>query len=344
MDIRIRTIGSCQVCFVALGLLLSQECRGESRKALVSEANVHVGMCDASAAVALDRRAFVVANDEDNQLRVYRKNESGPAVWAMDLSPFLEVNPAHPETDIEGAARVGDVIYWITSHGRNKEGESRESRHRFFAVAIERDGAQQRLVPIGRPYRHLSDDLANDPELRDLNLSKASRKAPKAEGALNIEGLASGLEGTLWIGFRNPIPGGRAVLVRLRNPSEVIKGRPALLGEVERLDLAGRGIREITWSGTDYVIVAGSADGRGKSRIYRWSGPGTKPWRVREIDLKDFNAEAVVYFPGSGADDFLLLSDDGAKRVDGVPCKELPDPDQRSFRSMEIRLVPHNGR
>ena len=304
----------------------------------VAEQFLHFGMCDASAAIALTDRAFVVANDEDNRLRVYFRDESGSAVWSIDMSRFLEVDRAYPETDIEGAARVGNVIYWITSHGRNREGEWRESRRRFFATQLEGEGSHLNLVPAGRPYRGLIDDLAGHPELLDLDLAEAGQRAPKAAGGLNIEGLAAGPGGTLWIGFRNPIPEGRAVLVRLLNPAEVIEGHRAKLGEVVWLDLAGCGIREITWSGSDYVIVAGAFDGKGKSRIYRWPGPGMEPRRLGEIDLAGFNAEAVVFFPGSDGHEFHLLSDDGSKEVGGVACKELSNPSQRSFRSMRINI------
>ena len=40
----------------------------------------HKGICDASGAIALDEEHFVVANDEDNILRVYRSDTSGTPV------------------------------------------------------------------------------------------------------------------------------------------------------------------------------------------------------------------------------------------------------------------------
>jgi hypothetical protein len=297
----------------------------------------HHGACDASAAVALSDRTFVVANDEESWLRVYLRDESGSAVWSMDWAPFLEVDPAHPETDIEGAARVGELIYWISSHARNQEGKWRESRHRLFATRVEGTGSRAQLKPVGRPYRRLVDDLVRHVPLRDLDLARASQLAPKEEGALNIEGLAAGRDGTLWIGFRNPVPGGRALLVQLLNPAGLIEGDAARLGEVVRLDLAGRGIRDLVWTGQDYIVVAGTFDGRGKSRLYRWPGPGSEPRRVRDIDLTDFNAEAAIVFAGGGANEIYLLSDDSARAVEGVPCRELAVPDRRSFRSLRIR-------
>ena len=35
-----------------------------------------------------------------------------------------------------GAARIGDVVYWIGSHARNKNGRYRPERHRFLALKI----------------------------------------------------------------------------------------------------------------------------------------------------------------------------------------------------------------
>lgn len=303
-----------------------------------SEVFWHEGICDASAAMALTDRAFIAASDEDSRLRVYLKDSSGAPIWSTDLDRFLEVDPKHPETDIEGAARVGDLIFWITSHGRNQQGESRESRQRFFATRIAREGVDAFVSPVGVPYRRLLEDLVAHPGLADLDLARASQRAPKEEGALNIEGLASGPDGSVWIGFRNPIPEGRAVLVQLLNPGRVIEGERARLGQVVRLRLAGRGIREMIWSGRDYVIVAGTHDGKGKSRIYRWAGPGSEPWRLREVDLEGFNAEAMVFFPEPGGVATHLLSDDGSRMMGGVECKELKDARQRSFRSVRVSL------
>ncbi len=101
-----------------------------------AETTEHSGMCDASAAVAVGPTMFVVANDEDNVLRVYRKNKPGEPVHTFDLTSFLKPDAEHPEADIEAATQVGDRVYWITSHGTNKKGKQRPSRHRLFATEV----------------------------------------------------------------------------------------------------------------------------------------------------------------------------------------------------------------
>jgi hypothetical protein len=47
------------------------------------------GPCDASAAVAVGPHTFIVANDEDNVLRVYGPADAEPQPDAFDLSAFL---------------------------------------------------------------------------------------------------------------------------------------------------------------------------------------------------------------------------------------------------------------
>ena len=93
-----------------------------------------IGMCDASAVVPLDDDLFVAADDEDNYLRVYSRHRGGPPVYQTSVSRFLGFKTPKGETDIEGAARLGDLVYWITSHGRNTRGKEQPRRQRFFAT------------------------------------------------------------------------------------------------------------------------------------------------------------------------------------------------------------------
>ncbi len=108
------------------------------------------GLCDASAAVALDAEHFVVAGDEDNTLRIFRRSVAD-AVGTPALADFLGTGKR--ESDIEGAARVGNRIYWIASNGRNKDGKERSERYRFFATDIRPGTTPPALVPAARPYR-----------------------------------------------------------------------------------------------------------------------------------------------------------------------------------------------
>ncbi len=161
------------------------------------------GMCDASAVVPLGSEHFVVADDEDNILRVYSRTHGGLPLHTFDLSSFLRVDPKSPEVDLEGTAPMGDRVYWISSHARNKDGKERVSRRRLFATTLSEVNGTFTIQPVGRPYLSLLTDLLQDPRLKPFNLATAARRAPKSKNALNIEGLCATPEGDLLIGFRN---------------------------------------------------------------------------------------------------------------------------------------------
>lgn len=290
------------------------------------------GPCDASAAVALDERHFVVGNDETNTLQVYRRGETD-SVAAIDLAGFL--GTAKSESDIEGAAAVGSRIYWITSHARDSKGRVQPERHRFFATDV-RPGSPPTVVPAGAPYKRLLDDILASPALARYKLADAARLAAEADRGFNIEGLAATPDGRLLIGLRNPLARGRALLIPLQNPGEVVdRGSRARLGAPIELDLGGRGIRSIELVGDAYFIAAGPPADRGTFAIYRWSGQAAQaPSPVAGATVGTLRPEALFASPGSG--ELYLLSDDGGVRVDGVECKNLPAARQR-FRALTVK-------
>src|SRR5260221_3235068 len=154
---------------IGLALAMARTATGAG----VSTQTWYYGMCDASAAVALNKDLFAVANDEDNSIRVYRTHEPGLPVRSFNLSLFLGVEGKRLESDLEGAAWLGDRIFWITSHGRNHEGKYRRNRHYFFATTWNEAATQ--LVPVGQPYQHLLRDMTRDPRLKPFKLAAASR-------------------------------------------------------------------------------------------------------------------------------------------------------------------------
>ena len=161
-------------------------------------------MCDASAMVPVGADFFLAANDEDNTLRLFRRDGDGASVATFKLDDFLGVSQQSPEVDFEGAALLGDLVYWIGSHGNNKDGKLRPNRRRFFATRLEGAGAELQVVPVGKPYARLLDGFAADARLSDCRWNELSALAPEQRGAVNIEGLAATSAGTLWIAFRKP--------------------------------------------------------------------------------------------------------------------------------------------
>lgn len=307
----------------------------------------HFGTCDASAAVPLGPNLFVVANDEDNLLRVYHSDISGPPVQTFDLAPYLS-DKTDGEADIEGATWLGGRVYWITSHARSKKGRMEASRYQFFAVEFMLSEDDLEMRRVGDPYTGLLNDMLAHKALEPFGIEAASGLPPKEKGALNIEGLCATPEGRLYIGFRNPIPGGRALVVPIENPAEVIDGKTkAELGSPFQLDLGGLGIRSIKYwrQRRTYMIVAGQfggdepGEGGVASALYRWSGdPAEAPSKVEGVDLSDMNPETQVIYPLQESA-FQIISDDGTVDVGGEQCKKAEEA-KRRFRSRWISLPP----
>lgn len=302
------------------------------------------GMCDASGAVPLSAHKFVIADDEDNVLRVYDVNKGGDPLAVYDISASLDLYPkprkkpgkppkAPPELDIEGATQYKGLAYWITSHGRNSSGKYRAERLNFFATTL--GDVDQPIQVSGKVNENLLADLIADPRMRPFNLAEAAEKAPKEEGGLNIEGLTERKEGGVWIGFRNPQPQNKALIVALLNPEEVIQGKPAKFSDPLLLDLDGRGIRALSWWRGRYLIAAGSYAGDEPSALYTWDGVKS-PQRVLLRNADITNPEA--FFTPENRDEIMFFNDQGARLVDGVECKKLKDSSQKTFTGIWFRL------
>lgn len=289
-------------------------------------------MADASAGEALGNGLFVAANDEDNLLRVYRLEQGGAPAAVWDLSPHMALQEKFPEMDIEGAARIGDTIYWITSHAPNKEGKPRPNRKRFFATRITVAEGRPAFVCVGHPVTSLLEALDRDARYAAFALADAARRPPKTPGSLNIEALGDTPEGGLLIGFRSPTPDGQALLAPLLNPAETVAGRPPRFGDPLLLDLKGDGVRALARDAQGYRLIAGSPLSGGKPKLFRWDGKQA-PQRIALPELpEDATPEGLIAVDRRGEPGWLLLSDDGTRLVDGVPAKEHPDPLRRTFR------------
>jgi uncharacterized protein DUF3616 len=306
------------------------------------------GMCDASAAIALEKGVFLVASDEDNVLRFYRRGEP-KVVQSIPLDADLKVDPEEPEVDIEGAARVGDTIYWTASHSQSKKGKLRTSRHRLFATMVTKVHGKFKITLARKPYVRLREDLINAPQLEKFGLAAAAQLAPEADGGFNIEGLAATPDGRLLLGFRNPLTkDGKALVVPIQNPRAALAERKSRkkgkspqikLGEPAELFLGGRGIRSIEWSETrkHYLVVAGPTGDDGTFALYSWSGePKDHAIEIPEVKFGPLNPEAMFFEPGE-ATEVQVISDDGGREIDKKDCKDAPLA-KRRFRGSTLTL------
>lgn len=319
----------------------------EVRAARSGDLVLFEGACDASGAVPIDERHFVVADDEDSVLRVYDAWVGGPPKLRVDLSEALGLEKKGKgkpkkggrkrkkkslESDIEAGARIGSAALFLTSHARTKSGKRDPNRFRFFATDVPAAGRAPKLIGSTET---LLDEMFREPRFDSLELRDAAELPVKTAGALNIEGMTATPEGGLLIAFRSPQPGGRALVVPLLNPLDVLAGGRAQFSEPELLDLGGLGVRALSsWHGR-YLIVGGATDSERASRLYVWERPAA-PREVAGVDLRDFNAEG--FFTPEERQEMLLLSDDGARWIGVKPCKSLADPEEKRFRGLRVRL------
>ena len=288
----------------------------------------YFGPCDASAAIPIGPDRFVVANDETNTLYVFKRDDPH-AIDSFPVTKFLG-SKERDEADIEGAAAIGQRIYWITSHGRDSKGKARPGRRRFFATDVG-DDPKNPLTTAGKPYVNLQHDMLDAPQLARYQFDAASRLAAEAPGGFTIEGLAATPTGGLLIGFRNPLFEGRAIVLPLDNPAEVINGDHAQFGTPYEFDFGGRGIRSMERVGDSYLIVAGPIADAGTFALYRWSGTRGDAPKQLHVDLGTLRPEALIAIPNTNQ--VQLFSDDGGVETDGVACKDLEFAKQ-SFRTL----------
>jgi hypothetical protein len=293
------------------------------------EGSLHFfGMKSTSAALALGGDMLVAAGAEDNLLRIYNITRPLHPPAKLDLSDFLGVERSR-SVHIAGVTRIGERLYWISSHSRDKSGQVRAERYCLFACALHQDQDQIRIVPEGKPYTSLMQDLVRVHTMRGLRLESVTRLgqdlseqarlhlAPKRAG-LHIAALcASSDPEILYIGFRNPRPvrvvaaTAHALVVPLDNAAEVIgKGEKPIFGEGMLWDLDGLGIISFEYSPFHgaYFILAGPHDDQELRALYRWSGMKMNaPERICTFDpdTQDPMPDTLVPFTDSAA--LLLL-------------------------------------
>ncbi|MEV3857857.1 hypothetical protein AB0J38_26460 [Streptomyces sp. NPDC050095] len=313
------------------------------------------GSSDASAAVDVGGGYVVVADDESNVLRLYDGSASGAPVKTWDMSSKVG---ADKEIDIEGAARVGNLIYWTGSLGNNKDGEYKADRNTVFTTTVSGSGAATELT-YAHAYKQLRDklvawDQGNGDRYGFADGTKDGQ-VPKAIDGFNVEGLefAPGSTTTAYVGFRAPLVppqnGGKALIVPVTNMDKVVaSGSSPVFGTPIELDLGGLAVRDIRKNDQNqYLIVAGSwaaDDNSDPYALYQWDGvAGHAP--VKRLDLPTSDPggwEAVVSVPdlGTSGARVRLITDDGSADLygDGTEAKDLTHDEWKKSRATWFTL------
>jgi len=298
-------------------------------------------ICDGSLGVMIDATHFLDGNDEEQGMRVYTRGANANPVKTIDISSMLGLS-TDDEADFEDAARIGNRVYVIESHGRNKDGQLDRARYRFFGMDVAGQSPSITLTVPGYTTKLLDQMLvaanwvtpnttviATLTAKSNLGTSTDSSLAPLA-GGTNIEGLAwaptTSRPNQLLIGFRSPAQGTSAIVVSLLNATDVLTGATAQFGEAALLDLGGLGIRAMAWSPPHnaVLLIAGPHDdSAGPFRLFKWSGaPTDAAVAVQDITGVPSSSapEAIVTYANTR--DVQILFDQGDHDVSGDACKD----------------------
>jgi predicted extracellular nuclease len=334
----------------------------------------HTGVSDGSTVIAIDSNYMLVADDENQGLRLYDRQNSGLPLKSFDFTSSLgltDLSGGNPrEVDIEASTKSGNIIYWLGSHSNSSSGNNRPNRSRLFATTLGGSGINSTLSYLGR-YDGLKSDLVAwdssnahglGANFFGLAASSAASKAPEAaDGAgFNIEGLsmAPGSSTTAYIGLRAPISPTnartKALIVPVTNINSLVSGNPsagpALFGAPIQLDLGGRGIRSLECNASECLMIAGNADGGNNFALYTWNGTASGPTFLRSADLSALGSlgsfEGIVEVPASlsASSQLQLIVDNGdtvyynGSPADATIAKDLPQNNWKKFRSELVSL------
>ncbi len=314
-------------------------------------AGTYAGTCDGSGGVWLDSAYFLNFNDESQTARVFAQGTSAAAVQSKDLGSALGLSSSE-EADFEDAARVGNRVYGVTSHARNKDGKLEASRYRFFALDLSGAAPSLSMQVAGSSSSLLKDMLVasnwTTPDTSVLSLLQARSRlsegtvpelAPKLNG-LNIEGLAALPSGGLVLGLRNPRSGSNAILVSLTNSDAVVAGATARFGQAFLLNLGGQAVRGMAWSPFHQAVLllgGPSDESNGPFSLWKWKGDAASaPVKVMDLSVPaDSGPEALIPTPDGPA--VRVLIDMGARPINGTPCKDL-SPASQSFNDLIVQV------
>ncbi len=325
-----------------------------------SNARFHTDAADGSAAIAIDANYMLVADDEDQIIRVYDRNHSGLPIKTINMNSALGLE-GQQEVDTEATTQIGNTIYWMGSHSNESDGTQANDRALIFKTTLLGTGASTTLTFVGK-YTALESDLTSWDSTNahglganhyGLSASGADGKVPEATDGLSIEGLtmAPSSTTTAYLGFRAPNVNvsdrNRSLIVPITNFDTFMDATPTFGTPIE-LDLGGRGIRSIECNAHGCIIIAGSSDSSGHFALYTWSGVADDKPQLRSATLSgEGSFEGIVELPSSDfmgsngdAKTIQVIRDNGDTDWYGTAtkAKKLEQNNWKKFQSDAVTL------
>lgn len=271
-----------------------------------------------------DGRFLVVEDEKAHPLSLVTLDADGGVETAALKPGLLQMFSSFWDLDdLEGLAvdRAG-FVYAVTSHSRDGDGDTKQSRERLVRFRIEDDRVVDPKVVDGlkQALTTAHPVLAAAARIRDV----------KADGGLNIEAIEiSPDQQRLLLGLRSPLRDGRALIASIENPAALFESdeAPRIAPWLEELDLDGCGIRGLSYVPVlgAYLVIGGPASREaGDFSLWRWSGQRAAPARRLTVPgLRDLaKAEGLCPAIVGGLERIVIVSDDGSRNA-GRPAGHL---------------------
>jgi Protein of unknown function (DUF3616) len=275
-----------------------------------------------------DGRFLVVEDEKSRPLSLVTIGADGSVdTAAVTAGLFQMFSDFWKLDDLEGLALDrADLVYAITSHSRDDDGDEKKSREKLVRFRIDGD----RVVDPKVVYGLKSALTARHPVLA----AAVQTRDVKASGGLNIEALEiSPDQKRLLIGFRSPLHDGRALIASVENPSGMFEAdeAPRVAAVLEELDLGGHGIRGLSYVTAlgAYLLIGGPVSRRrAEFDLWLWSGQrGAPARRVTVPGLRGLErAEGVCPAVINGVKQVIIVCDDGNRKAGRFASYLLLDP------------------
>ncbi len=241
-------------------------------------------LCEASALAEAPDGSVLVA-DNELQDRLFRfALRDGALVEPREVP----LPPGHRPRDLEAlAAGPGGALWLVGSHSRDARCQVRAKRARLRWLVSTPAGYAERAFVDGAPVLEraafgagtcLETLFTDPPPAGAAAVCRALVEAlARSCRGLDVEGAVNADDGRLWLGWRAPLAGGRAVLVRLAEPPLALR-----FDAVALLDLEGRGVRALARADDALLGLAGPPeDGGGQTGLFSLPleqlAPGASP-------------------------------------------------------------------
>jgi hypothetical protein len=307
--------------FFSLGLIISASLiiyalMYVEKKAFYNLANENViykedkfyNIFEPSAATTLPDGKVLIGEDESGadalKLIEVQEDSSIVEVGTLYMSKKIKKQFKKNIEDLEALTSDGNTIYGATSHSLNRTNKEKKSREKLMMFEYV-DGAIEDF--------HLYSDLKKDLYTHFPDIFKETLFGVST---LSIEGLCYEDE-SLIIGFRSPVPEGKAMLIAIENPREVfLKDEKPRFSKPQFLNLNGLGIRDIVYDTqkNGFWIIAGGSDERNSNfQLWYWDKKNSKLSIVKNHPEIGYGEGITIINKNSMKPALLIVEDNGKK-------------------------------